>query len=268
MCYDIKTSAEAQLKRAERSGNKKIIDEIKKILLPLTDLPLYHASGFSHPNLLIYTTQNPQLPEVATWGLIPNWISDEKASKKIWNMTLNAKSETLFDKPAFKYAAINQRCLVYVDGFFEYHHSNSKSYPFFIENKTKTPFALAGIWSEWIHKESGALIKSFSVVTKKANSFMAGIHNNPKLEQPRMPMIISDNEENEWLENVNTPHLMSEFIKKTESDSQLNLTAHTVRKLRGKHYVGNCEAVTEKFEYKRLQSDIHSKKETTQQSLF
>ncbi len=70
MCYDISTNLEAQLSRASRKMDLRAIKEIKEIRAPLTDLPIYHATGFSHPRLLIYTDRSPWQPEVSTWGFV------------------------------------------------------------------------------------------------------------------------------------------------------------------------------------------------------
>ncbi|MEO6348754.1 MAG: SOS response-associated peptidase [Aquaticitalea sp.] len=269
MCYDIKASYESQLKRAERRGDQDAILEIKQNLIPYTHLPLFHVSGFSHPRLLIYTSKNPDIPEIAIWGLIPTWTPDEKSAKKIWNMTLNAKAETLFGKPAFKDSAKDKRCLIYVDGFFEHHHYKGKSYPFYIQNKHETPFALAGLWSEWINKETAEVIKSFTIITRKATPFMAKIHNNPKLDQPRMPLIVSSEFEDTWLNDVNNQQELSNFIAEIDAKANEILSAHTVRKLRGKDYLGNIEEVTGKFNYIELENDFNSQDENiNQHSLF
>ena len=117
MCYDIKASLEAQLTRAQREQDYQAIEEIMEKLIPLTDLPIHHASGFSHPELLIYTDRSPNFPVVATWGLVPHWVKDDEQRKKLWNNTLNARGETIFEKPSFRNAAKHNRCIVYVDGF-------------------------------------------------------------------------------------------------------------------------------------------------------
>ena len=91
MCYDIKASLEAQLNRARRNNDEQAIKEIIEKLLPLTDVPIFHASGFSHPKLFIYTDDEPELPAVASWGLVPHWVKDSEQQKKIWNSTLNAR---------------------------------------------------------------------------------------------------------------------------------------------------------------------------------
>ena len=84
MCYDIKASLKGQLKRARHKNDARAVEEIIETLIPLTDLPLYHSSGFSHPELLIYTDRYPNYPEVATWGLVPAWVKDEEQLKKQW----------------------------------------------------------------------------------------------------------------------------------------------------------------------------------------
>ena len=184
MCYDIKASLEAQLKRARRSGDLSAIQEIEKKLIPLTDLPIFHASGFSHPKLLIYTDESPSLPVVATWGLVPHWVKDSVQLKKFWNNTLNARGETIFEKPAFRQAARNNRCLIYVDGFYEHHHHKGKTYPYYIHQKNDSPMIFAGLWSEWADRETGELWTTFSIVTTAGNPLLARIHNNPKLNGP------------------------------------------------------------------------------------
>lgn len=251
MCYDIKASYEAQLKRAKRNGDLNAIEEIMEKLIPLTDLPLYHASGFSHPEILIYTDREPNFPEVATWGLIPNWVKDEEGVKKIWNNTLNARGETIFEKPSFRHAAKHNRCVIYIDGFYEHHHYKKETYPFYIYKKDKTPMALAGLWSEW-QNEMGGITKSFSIVTTSANPIMAKIHNNPKLKEPRMPLIIPMELEENWLHPISDgldKTLIQDLIKSYPDEEMIY---YTVGKLRGKSYLGNVEEILEEVVYEEL----------------
>ncbi|MDF4202189.1 SOS response-associated peptidase [Maribacter sp. SA7] len=253
MCYDVKTSLEAQLKRAKRSQDLKAIEEIVEKLGPLTDLPLHHASGFSHPEVLIYTNDDPFYPIVATWGLIPHWVNSVEQQKKIWNSTLNARVETIFEKPAFRDAANEKRCILYVDGFYEHHHYDDNTYPFFIHRKNNEPLALAALWSEWIHPEHGGTINSFSIVTTVGNGMMAKIHNNPKLKEPRMPLMLGENMEEQWLTSS------ADFEKELEgllsSNNHVALQAHTVGKLRGKNYAGNIESIAQEVVYKELEPE-------------
>jgi putative SOS response-associated peptidase YedK len=254
MCYDIKTSLETQLKRAEKDQDLQAIAEIRERLAPLTDLPLHHASGFSHPELLIYTDRSSNFPEVATWGLVPHWTKDEIQQKTLWNATLNARGETLFEKPAFKDAALLQRCIIYVDGFYEHHHQAGKAYPFFIHHKENKPLALAGLWSEWRNPETKGLLRSFTIVTTEANALMQHIHNNPKLKAPRMPLILPQALEDAWLAPIVTATDKEDIQKLIAPLSDEELTAHPVARLRGKEYQGNVASVSDEVVYPALKA--------------
>lgn len=251
MCYDIKTSLEAQLKRAKRNQDLKAIEEIIEKLSPLTDLPLHHATGFSHPEVLIYTHEDLFYPKVATWGLIPHWVNSVEQQQKIWNSTLNARVETIFEKPAFRDAASDHRCILYVDGFYEHHHFQNKVYPFFIQSKKNEPLALAALWSTWTNPENGGVINSFSIVTTKGNDMMSKIHNNPKLKEPRMPLILSGEMEEHWL-SLNKD-FENELDSILNSSKNVELNAHTVSRLRGKSYQGNLASISDEVRYKELE---------------
>lgn len=199
MCYNIRTSLEAQLKRAQRRNDLAAVEEIWEKLAPLTDLPLYHASGFAHPEMLIYTNSSPYYPVVATWGLVPQWVADKNGIEKIWNSTLNARVETIFKKPSFRNSAKNYKCIIYVDGFYEFHHSKWGIFPFYIYSPNSGPLALAGLFSTWTDSENGGKLTTFSIVTTKGSGLLEKIHNNPKLKEPRMPLILDEDEEDRWL---------------------------------------------------------------------
>jgi putative SOS response-associated peptidase YedK len=252
MCYDIKASNEAQLKRAKRKGDLAAVTEILEQLIPMTDLPLHHTSGFSHPELLIYTNESPYFPTIATWGLVPHWIKDETQLKSLWNKTLNARGETIFEKPAFRQSAKTNRGILYIDGFYEHHHFNNKTYPFFIRRKDDQPMALGALWNEWVYPDTGGRMHTFSIITTEGNAMMSKIHNNPKIKAPRMPFIIPDTCEEEWLRPICT-NLDEQRIKALiQSYPEDQLKAHTVNKLRGKNYRGNVEDISDAFVYEEL----------------
>ncbi len=253
MCYDIKASLEAQLTRAQREQDYQAIEEIMEKLIPLTDLPIHHASGFSHPELLIYTDRSPNYPEVATWGLVPHWVRDQEQLKKLWNNTLNARGETIFEKPSFRNAAKNNRCIIYVDGFYEHHHYKGKTYPFFIKQNNNEPLAIAGLWSEWTDDETGGSINTFTIVTTEGNPLLAKIHNNPKLKGPRMPFILPSELEDQWLVHIDDELDQKSIEELIQSYPEEELTAHTVTRLRGKEYIGNVKEVSDPFEYEELE---------------
>ena len=256
MCYDIKASLEAQLKRAERAGDLQAVGEIITKLAPYSDLPLYHASGFTHPKLLIYTDRSPNFPELSTWGLVPHWVKDKVQLKKYWNNTLNARGETIFEKPSFRTSARNNRCIIYVDGFYEHHHFGGKTYPFFIHAKNNEPLALAGLWSEWVDHETGEVLNSFTIVTTEGNKMLGRIHNNPKLAGPRMPLILPHELEDTWLNPIEDELDIKKIQELIKSYPDEELEAYTVPKLRGKEYLGNVPEISEMYEYQELESSI------------
>jgi len=101
----------------------------------------------------------------------------------MYKRTLNARSETVHDKPAFRHLIMRRRCMLLVNGFFEWHHHLGKTFPYFIYLKGRRPFALAGIWDEWNDPDSSENIQTFSVVTTEANTLLAKIHKRGKLPE-------------------------------------------------------------------------------------
>ncbi|MEQ3655966.1 MAG: SOS response-associated peptidase [Dokdonia sp.] len=252
MCYDIKASLEAQLHKAKKDNDLQAIEEILEKLIPLTDLPIYHASGFSHPDLLIYTIDSPNFPIVASWGLIPHWVSNQAQKEQLWNKTLNARGASIFDKPSFREAAIGQRAIVYIDGFYEHHHYKNNTYPFFIEASSKQPLAVAALYDEWIDPETNGTYRSFTIVTTQGNALLSKIHNNPKLKGPRMPVLLTPDQEKIWLSSREPSLIKAEIDTLLTQPSSVALKAHTVGKLRGKAYRGNISSISDQVHYPEL----------------
>ena len=249
MCYDIQTKLETQLKRAKRKNEVDWIKELEEQLLPYWSAPIYHVSGFEHPQLLIYTNDSPNIPVASFWGLIPFWVKDQQQQMQIWNKTINARGETIFEKPSFRDAAKDKRCLLYVDGFFEHHHFRGKTYPYLIHRRDHEPLCLAGLWGEWLKQETGELIKTFTIVTTKANDLVGKIHNNPKLKEARMPLMLTVEMEEPWLSNdLAVVKELINFCLPAE-----DLSAYTVRRLRGKEAIGNVKEACQPYHYPELE---------------
>ena len=256
MCYDIKASIESQLRRAEFISDEAMIKELREKLKPFVESQLYHASGYAHPKTLIYADKEPFIPIISVWGLIPHWLKDNKQRMQFWNSTLNARGETIFEKPSFRDSAKHKRCIIILDGFYEHHHFKGKTYPFLVQKKSREPLTVAGLWSEWLDKETGEIINSFTIITTKANKLLAKIHNNPKLAEPRMPVILPEANIEQWLqpiENEADKINIEELITTYPADE---LEAYTVHKLRGKNALGNVEEAAKKETYKELQLDL------------
>lgn len=163
----------------------------------LDDQIYYHANGFSHPNLVTIAENNgAKYAERMQWGLMPNWGKPLADAIKLSNNTLNAKSETIFELSSFKGSIMTKRCIVPVNGFFEYKEVEKDKLPYFIHPKAHPFFNLACIYSLYKNPETKEWIKSFSIVTGPANELMASIHNVKK----RQPIIISNDQIKAWLD--------------------------------------------------------------------
>lgn len=188
MCFYYHLSKLAQ----EAKSRARTSDVIKELDL---------INGFTYPNMPVITVENMVLMQ---WGLVPFWAKDDSIKKH----TLNARSETIFEKPSFKYSIMRKRCLVPANGFFEWQHSGTTKQPFYIHLRDQECFYFAGIWDEWTNKQTGDIIKSYSILTTEANQMMAKIHNTKK----RMPVILPEEIENNWLDTGLTNADIKEFF--------------------------------------------------------
>jgi putative SOS response-associated peptidase YedK len=257
MCYSGQSVTKHQIDYARQRGD---FDEVARLERRYYDNDLgnpnwdfqmnWYADGFSHPKLLCYTNQEPLKPQALIWGLIPGWTKTFADGKKFWNNTLNARGETIFEKPSFKNSAKNKRCLVYLDAFYEHHHFGKGTIPFRMQAKDSSPLPIAGIWEEWVDKTTGEILKTVSIVTTEGNAMMSKIHNNAAAEMgPRMPVILPKEKQDEWLVDCKTEvdqKYVQSQVKPIDTDY---LTAYTVGKLKGKDAVGNRPEVIEKVEY-------------------
>lgn len=153
----------------------------------------YLVSGFSHPKLPIIR-QN--VIELSEWGLIPSFALNEDKANELANMTLNARSDTIREKPSYKKSINTQRCILVVDGFFEWHHKDGKKLPYYIYPADEKVFYLGCIYNSWTNKVTGETRDTFSIITTDANPLMEYIHNSKK----RMPLILSKDDIAAWID--------------------------------------------------------------------
>ena len=137
--------------------------------------------------------ENKQREQVMLrWGLVPFWAKEAS----IGNRMINARAETVAEKPAYRAAYRHRRCVVLADGFYEWRREGDSKTPYFISLASGEPFALAGLWENWNDKESGDSIQTTTLITTAANEFMAPLHH-------RMPVILESNSAGEWLAGSN-----------------------------------------------------------------
>src|SRR5919106_120411 len=138
------------------------------------------------------------------WGLIPMWAKDPN----IGNRLINARAETLAEKPAFRGSLKYKRCLILADGFYEWKSFGARKTktPYFIHMKDRKAFAFAGLWDSW-NSPDGSLIKTCTIITTEPNEVVSMIHN-------RMPVILHPRDYAKWLDpSPQTPENLKPLIK-------------------------------------------------------
>ncbi len=153
------------------------------------------------------------------WGLVPFWAKD----KKIGNRMINARAETLAEKPAFRAAFKRRRCLVLADGFYEWQKVDGGKVPHFIYATDGNPFAMAGLWERWKPKDDpdAEPLESCTIVTTGANAFMKPLHH-------RMPAILMPDDYEAWLDPANEDNASLASMLGPARDGML--AAHAVSK--------------------------------------
>ncbi len=156
-------------------------------------------------DVVAVTTTREGVPrgDVLRWGLVPFWAKDPAVGDK----TINARAETVAEKPAYRDAFRSRRCLVIADGFYEWKPAarpKARKQPFHITRDDSAPFAFAGLWSTW-HGPDAAVLRTCTIVTTTANDAIADIH-------PRMPVILPPEAEAAWLDPGTPEPVLHELL--------------------------------------------------------
>ena len=150
-------------------------------------MPRYNVAP-SQPVLAIRVTEPGQREAVALrWGLIPAWSPEPRTAYS----TINARAETVADKPTYRQAFRQRRCLIPADGFYEWRKEGSRKQPYCIAPADDAPLAFAGLWEHW--ERDGQVVESCTILVTQANALMAPIHD-------RMPVILDPADETRWLD--------------------------------------------------------------------
>ncbi len=143
------------------------------------------------------------------WGLIPSWAKDPS----IGNRLINARGETIAEKPSFRGGFKYKRCLIPADGFYEWKADpgTKNKTPYFIHMKDRRTFAFAGLWDEW-HAPDGGALRTCTIITTTPNELMSALHN-------RMPVILDAKDFDRWLDPApQTPENLLPLIKSFPAD--------------------------------------------------
>jgi putative SOS response-associated peptidase YedK len=158
--------------------------------------------------IAVVRAENSNVPAVAMmrWGLIPSWSKEGATGPPL----INARAETLAEKPAFRAALRSRRCLIPADGFYEWQQAPGggpgKKQPFYIHRPDGRPFAFAGLWESWTSSSGGPTIESCTVVTTEANAALRELHE-------RMPVVLAPGDYALWLDSrVAEPDKMAHLL--------------------------------------------------------
>jgi putative SOS response-associated peptidase YedK len=194
--------------------------------------PRYNiAPTQSVPTVLQTSASTNRQFKMLHWGLIPSWAKDRKMGAKL----INARGETVAEKPAFRSAFRQRRCLVLADGFYEWQQQEQKKQkqPFYFRLSDERPFAFAGLWEHW-KGEDGEEIESCTLLTTEANELMQPIHN-------RMPVILDPKDYDLWLDlEVKKPELLQPLLHSYRSEE---MTAYPVSKVVNKPSNDSAECI-------------------------
>ncbi|MEA3496010.1 MAG: SOS response-associated peptidase [Bacteroidota bacterium] len=166
--------------------------------------------------LPVITNTEPTKLNFFKWGLIPFWANDISIAVKL----INARAESVAEKPSFRNSFKSKRCLVVADGFYEWKKIKQEKQPYRIYMKNESLFAFAGLWDSWKNKNN-EVINSFTIITTEPNSLVGKIHN-------RMPVILNKEDEHKWLnENLSVADAKN-LLKAFSAEKMM---AHPVSKL-------------------------------------
>lgn len=153
--------------------------------------PNYNVAPGQTMPVVIESEEGKRSLEFMRWGLVPVWAKDISIGYKL----INARDDTVFEKPMWRGVILKKRCLIPADGFYEWKKppagSKSPKQPFYIRPKQMDIFSFAGVWSSW-HDAEDKEIRTYSIITTEPNQEMREVHN-------RMPIILYPEEESDWL---------------------------------------------------------------------
>ena len=191
-------------------------DELKKIF-NLIDPPQLDPRFNVAPTQVAAVVRNQgerNRLDVLKWGLVPSWSKDLIFGSHL----INARSETVAEKPTFRHAIKYRRCIVPTSGFYEWDHTGGKKQPYYIQLADRSPMCLAGLWESW-KAPDGSELETFAIVTTTANKLIDPIHD-------RMPVILYPDSFNLWLShNMHDPEQLQPLYLPFPAEE---LTVHKV----------------------------------------
>lgn len=151
--------------------------------------PRYNIAPTQLVSAVIQPQQRDRQLRVLRWGLVPSWAKDPAIGSRM----INARAETVAEKPSFRTALRYRRCLVLADGFYEWQRQGRKKQPFYFHLHDHQPFGFAGLWEHWESQTTGEILETCTILTTAANDVLQPVHD-------RMPVILAPTDYDRWLD--------------------------------------------------------------------
>ena len=199
---------------AQRSDPKRLAKEFK-----VGDVPPIEARYNIAPTqeiLGVLESAEGREMKFFKWGLIPSWAKDTSMGSRL----INARSETVAEKPAFRQAFKERRCIIPADGFYEWQRTEGRKQPFFFQMKDERPFGFAGLWERW-QGITGQVIESCTILTTEANEVLLPVHD-------RMPVILRPDDYGLWLdEDVRKREFLKDLLQPYPAEEMVSYPVST-----------------------------------------
>jgi putative SOS response-associated peptidase YedK len=178
--------------------------------------PRYNIAPTQSVPVILYSPEKQRQLKLMRWGLIPSWAQDSSIGARL----INARSETVSEKPSFRAAFRQRRCLVVADGFYEWQRQEHKKQPYYFQLQDKQPFGFAGLWEHW-QSSDGEDINTCTILTTEANELMRSIHN-------RMPVILNPQDYTLWLNSAAQPTQLQDLLRPYSSQAMNSYPVSTL----------------------------------------
>ena len=192
---------------------REAVTELFGVDAPLEFQPRYNITPSQHVVAIRSDDEGRPALVMLRWGLIPSWAKDAKIGQRL----INARAETVHEKPSFRAAFKRRRCVILADGFYEWRKTTDGKQPYFIAAKDRAPFAMAGLWERW--SRQGEPVETCTIITMAANPVMQPLH-------ARMPVILPTPDALDWVSPEERD--VSELRKEIAAGANPDLTYWTV----------------------------------------
>jgi len=182
------------------------------------DLPPRYNVAPTQPIATVLVVTGDRKLRLMRWGLVPSWAKDLSIGSRM----IYARAETIAEKPSFRTAFRERRCLIMADGFYEWARKGKTRQPFHIANRDKSPFGFAGLWERWNPPQGGDPVESCTIITTSANTVVGELHD-------RMPVVLEPRDYDLWLDpSIHEPDRLLPLLRQYPAEKMESYPVNTL----------------------------------------